>query len=158
MAYVRRLGAAGAICASLAMAGSAQAETTSVTATIKAQDNLIKNNATYKGLQNFHANGKAQAQALLIKLTTLDGMLRHAATAVSGASATGSQERGQKEWVTGDRDQVAGIAELKTGVKDPLARKDSAVKPAFTKGVDMIKKGDLTEMRADKLLGLPAKD
>ncbi len=154
------LAAAGLVCAvGVGVPMDAQASSMSVAAAIKAQDKAIKRSPAYQQLRHFDAKTPAQAKALISKFAALETTVKHAATAVSGASATTStQKQAQSEWVKGAREEATGIGQLETGVKDLVAGKNSTAKTEVAKAVKTIKAGDVLGAEADKLLGLPSSD
>jgi len=142
-----------------ATAGAAQAATPSVTTAIKAQDKAIKDSAVFKSLKHIKVNTPAQAKALIPKYQALQLKLQHAATVVSKASATGSEQRqGQKDWVGGVRELAHGVGLLDVALKDAVDGNKTAAKTELIKAEKALTAANALGTKGDRLLGLPTKD
>jgi hypothetical protein len=153
--FVALVAAAAMVSTSTHMAA---ASTQTVTQAIQAQDKIVHRNPGYRSLQNFHIRTAAQAEAAIPKFQAVEKLVKSAANAVAGATATSAQAAGQKDWVAGARGVARGIGMLVIAFRDIEHGKDAAAKAEALNALKTVKAGAATGTKGDKLLHLPTGD
>jgi 2,3-bisphosphoglycerate-independent phosphoglycerate mutase len=139
-------------------AGGAMAGSLTVTQAIKAQDKVVHADPAYKSLKNFKIETAAEAEKAIPKFESLQKLLNNAATAVSKSSATAAQKTGQNDWVSGVRTLSKGIGYFVTELNDLVHGNKVSAKVAALKADKLLKAGNASGSKGDRLLGLPPSD